>query len=109
MKENKEQGDGSTSENNASDPSSPHRTKLMIASNHDIVGIPSPPSQHARVTVARAVEVGELENTHEDNGDGIANAANVDSRRKKVARPLANLAELNPERGASPRSCRTLA
>ena len=71
VKERQEQNNTTASEDNASDPGS-LRVVVVVASGDDIVCVLTPPPQHARVTVTRAVEVGELGRASKDDGEGIA-------------------------------------
>ena len=70
MEEKQKHEDASASENNASNPWPLHVAEV-VAGCDDVVCVLNPPSQHARVAVARAVEVGELEHASEDNTEGV--------------------------------------
>lgn len=71
MKEKQKESHRTASEYDTSDPSTLHLT-VIVASANDVISTLDSPSQHARVTVARAVEVGELEQTGKDDTDGVA-------------------------------------
>jgi len=71
VKEKQKYSDTPASEYNTSDPGRLHMT-VVVTGGDDVVCVLTPPSQHARIAVARAVEVGELEHTCEDDGEGVA-------------------------------------
>ena len=71
MKEKQEYKNGPASENDASDPGPLHRAVVETGA-YDVVGVLRPPSQHARVAITSAEEVGELKDADEEDGDGVA-------------------------------------
>ena len=71
MKEKQKHKNAAASEDNAPDPSCLHVVEV-IARGDDGIRVFASPSQHARITVARAVKVGELEYTRQDDTEGVA-------------------------------------
>jgi len=71
VKEKQKQNDGPASKDDTSDPGSLHLTTVRVRTNDVISGLSSP-SQHTRVTVTGAEDVGELEYTCKDNTDCVA-------------------------------------
>ena len=71
VKEKEEQKDTPASGSDASDPSFLHLSVVKVRGD-GVVRVFSPPSQHGRVAVAGAVEVGELKHTRKDDSDGVA-------------------------------------
>ena len=70
VKEKQKQKNTTAGEGGASDPGR-LCTVVVVASSDDVVRVLDPPPQHARVTIARAVEVGELEYTYKGDIDSI--------------------------------------
>ena len=70
VKEKQKQKNARASESEASDPDRLHMF-VVVATSNDVVCTLTPPPQHARVTVARAIEVGELEYAHESDVEGV--------------------------------------
>jgi len=62
-----------TGENDASDPSCPH-VVVIVPRSDDVERILCTSSQHARVTVTRAEEVGKLEYAGQDDPEGVASS-----------------------------------
>ena len=71
VKEKQKQKNTTTGEGSASDPGR-LRGAVVVAGGDDVVCALAPPPQHARVTIACAIEVGELEHTHKGDVDSIA-------------------------------------
>ena len=64
------------SENKPSGPGNLRAVIVMASGNDKVVRVLNPPSQNARVTVTRIVEVGKLEQTHKDDPEGVVTRQN---------------------------------
>ena len=71
-KEEQIQSSTPATENNASSPGGPHFFKVMASDIDKAVRALNPPSQHARITVARIVKVRKLDHACKDDPEGVA-------------------------------------